>query len=280
MSLPPPTAPKDAEGSSFWAVLDRGIYNVERFIVVASLFLMTLLVFLAVMWRVFAAPEGKVEGWLRALSGSEAPWVATASEALVVLLWAWLCIFAVHTARPLYSWLRCTAIGVGVAVGTILLAYGFVYLLPEGLIFSQRVALSLMMWVVLLGASMATFERRHIFLQAAQKAVPDRLLPYHAAIGNGVAAVFSFFVAYVGARYAWSNFRTWIDSDMLAGTFESIAIPNWTVAVAIPLAFGLMAMRFVAQAFAVWRGSITPVPISEGDAVDPHTFAMEENNKP
>lgn len=248
---------------SVWSRLDRRIYRVETALVIGVTAVMTALVFLAVVWRVFAAPEGKLAEWLVRFGGVEAAAAKTAGDVLGVGLWLAITVLAVRTARPQWSWGRVLGVGVLGGAAAIVASLVFVWAMPNGLVFAQKSALALLMWVVLLGSSMAAHTRRHIFLQAAQKLVPAEQQRYHAAASLVLAALFTLFLAWVGARYAWSNWESWISTNMHSGTFESVAIPHWTVTIAIPIGFGLTAARFVGQAVAIWRGVIPPVPPAE-----------------
>ncbi len=253
----------------FFTRLDAAIYRVERALVVAATGLMTLAVFAAVVWRVWAAPEGKLDGLLRALGAGDA--APKAAEALSALLWVGLAVFAVRTARPAWGVRRRLWVGAAIAAGSLVAAYGLVWLLPEGLVFSQKLALALMMWVMFLGSSMAAHLRRHIFVLAAQRLIPADKTRVHAALSLLVAAGFTAFLTYVGWRYAWSNFTNWLASDLRAGVFDSLPLPYWSVTVCVPLGFGLTMARFVGQAWLIWRGKLAPYPLSpeeEQAAVD------------
>ena len=109
-----------------------------------------------------------------------------------------------------------------------------VELLPNGLIFAQRLALALLLWTAMLGCSMATYTRRHIALQAIQKIVPEEKLKAHSALSLVLAAGFASFLTIVGAEYAVTNYVRWASSGGISGTFDSIPIPYWTVTASIP----------------------------------------------
>ena len=101
------------------------------------------------------------------------------------------------------------AVGVGASLLTTLFGLGLVELLPNGLIFAQRLALALLLWVTMLGCSMATYTRRHIALQAVQKIVPEEKLATHSALSLFMAACFAIFLAIVGGEYAVTNYVRW-----------------------------------------------------------------------
>lgn len=267
---PPAAAP-----SGPWSRLDARVFAVERAVVVGAAALMTVFVFLAVVWRMFAAPVGEVESWIVSALGADTPLVHGIAQALSFAAWALLCLFAVRTAKRDWPWWRTALVGLAVAAAAVLLAKGFVWLLPEGLIFAQRLALCLMMWMVMLGSSMAAHTRQHIFVQAATKLIPERLERQHAALSLLLAAAFTAFLAVVGFDYAHENFTRWIETDMSAAIFDSAPIPYWTVTIAVPIGFGLTVARFAGQAVAIWRGRMPARPPSEADAAQSALGAEE-----
>jgi TRAP-type C4-dicarboxylate transport system permease small subunit len=188
-----------------------------------------------------------------------------------------LCIFAAKTANP-----EGNAFIKGSIVAIVVICLGklLVYLLPSGLIFSQRVALCLMMWIVMLGSSMAAYTRRHIFLQAAQKLVPEDLMKYHMAMSLIFAAIFTIFLWYTSSVYALHDWEIYAKSGIMkAGVFETIPIPYWAVTVAVPIGFGLTLLRFLGTAISVLKGDVSALP-EEGMIVmsDNHPELDEEES--
>ena len=252
-----------SDKEQFWARLDRGVYRIETGVVVGSTAIMTAVVFLAVVWRIFATPKGKMYQLYAYLLGESSSLVEPLADGSALLVWTILVVLAVRTSRKTWDWGRVIAVGSALGLVSVGASLLFVYLLPQGLVFSQRLALALFMWVVLLGSSMAAHTRRHIFLQAAQKLIPEPQLRAHAAIGLFIAAIFTLFLTYVGGVYALANFQVWWSTDFEAGIFESIPIPYWCVTVAIPVGFGLTAIRFLGQGVAILGGHLPPIPPSD-----------------
>jgi TRAP-type C4-dicarboxylate transport system permease small subunit len=112
---------------------------------------------------------------------------------------------------------------------------------------------------------MAAHSRQHIIVQAIMRLVPDAKQRQHAALGLVVSAIFTAFLAVVSARYAYGNFARWIETQGRAGVFDSLPLPYWSVTVAVPLGFGLMLVRFMAQALLIYRGALPPTPPTEED---------------
>jgi len=221
---------------------------------------MTIMVFLAVVWRVFAAPSSKLASFFASQFGLDAGKAATVALFATSLVWLGLCLFAVYTARPKWAPGRTVLTGTIFAIGSYGMAKLFVLMVPEGLVFAQRIALSCMLWMVMLGSSMAAYQRRHIFVQAAQKAVPNTLLPAHTTLSYVFAALFTFFLTVVCWEYTWNNWLTWSQSSGERGIFASIPIPYWSVTVSVPIGFGLTMLRFISQGWLIYCGKMDPVP--------------------
>ncbi len=244
------------------AKLDKAIYQGERWFVTAALSIMIAVVFLSIVWNFFSTPKGKIYDLLELILG-ESDDLAVIATVVNVTLWTAICIFGVRTAKQDWPMSKVVQYGIPVSIAGLLFGKAVVWIAPSGLVFSQRVALSLLLWVVMVGSSMAAYSRRHIVLQAMQKAIPEDKLRTHAALGLTIASTFTLFLAVVGWTYAMNNLKTWIDSDMHAGIFESIAIPYWTVTISVPLGFGLTLARFMGHAIFILNGSMDPVPTEE-----------------
>lgn len=229
--------------------MDARWAQIERIAVVIATTAMTGLIFFAVMWRLFAQnSDGDAMGSLK---------VGLVAFALV----AWGCFVGLgkrrgHT-RSLWPLALGLAAGITTTVGA--LGYAMVALLPSGLVFGQRLALALMLWVVFLGASIAARARSHIALQAVVRWVPKHRQQSHAAIGLGLAALFSGFLALQGAVYACNNLTQWIESSGATGVFDSLPLPYWAVTMAIPLGFASMALRMATHAAEIYLGLRDPI---------------------
>lgn len=248
--------------SGLIAKLDKGIYTVERGFVTIATMIMIFAVFFGIMWNFFSTPKGKVYNILELMLG-EGEHIAGLATTVTIVLWLITCVFGVKTSKQ--EWATGKVIGMGLVIGGGFLIFGklLVLALPSGLVFAQRLALCLMLWVVMLGSSMAAYTRRHIVLQAIRKVIPEDKLRIHAAVGLVVASIFTLFLAWVGMDYAVMNFEQWLNADMKAGKFESIAIPYWAITIAIPVGFGLTLARFCGHAVFIMKGIMEPVPTEE-----------------
>lgn len=209
--------------------LDDLIFAGERTIVCVALVVMAITVFVDVVWRTSLSIHGN------------ARWGFTAAGLV-------LCMIGGATVR----WPGATPlkrIGAGLAAFVVLvLAVLAITAAPNGFGWSQRLALVLLLWVGLLGGSMAAKEGRHIAVDAVRRVVPERFRRGFEIASSLVTFSLAAFLAVLGVIYTRGNWHDWIESEMQAGVFESLPIPYWTATLPIPIGFGLMAVRFLAVA--------------------------------
>lgn len=132
----------------------------------------------------------------------------------------------------------------------------FLFLLPNGLVWSQTLGLVLMLWVGVVGASMATREHRHLALDLGSKLWPKKLLPAVQGVGNIVTALFCLSLGILACVSIRDHFRDWSDTDGAGGVFPALAIPKWIAYVGLPIGFSVMTVRFFAQALESFRGKV------------------------
>jgi len=245
--------------------LDSTLYRAERAAAAAILAVMGAVVFLDVVYRVTATTDSKlVPDALEAALGAAAMpvWMGLVSAGLAVL--------ALRTRDDAAALPR--GLGAGAATGVLLLAYG--KLLPNGLIWSQTLALSLTLWMGMTGASLAAYQRRHLALDVGSKLWPPSVAPKVAAIGHAVTAAFCALVVVLGTRsilgyeqggdHIPGHLDTWTQSDHASGNMvtpveipglPSINIPKWMVMASIPVGMCILAFRFALQGLKVWTGA-------------------------
>lgn len=247
-----PSAPSNLLPSrAMLSRLDRAVYRVERALVALMLTAMGLVVFLDVVYRVSTRTESLLAN----------PWVMGTAFALLGAL-------AVHTrGRP--AWL-------GLPVGLAFVAgqKAFVTMLPYGLVWSQTLALSLTLWLGLMGASLAAYERRHLAMDIGSKLWPPSIAPKMAALGHALTAACCLFLLWLAARSLFGydlggahvpgHWDVWSDSDGAAGTMMALPIPKWVVFASIPYGMVMLAFRFLLHAARTWAGE---EPAEEDDAL-------------
>jgi TRAP-type C4-dicarboxylate transport system permease small subunit len=226
---------------------DRAWAAFERALIAALLALMAGAVFLDAMHRVFAAGEGRLERLLVAVTPEGAHAAVRAVVAPAVLLLAtWAVAYgALKTRAPeprRRNLLVAAALTGGLAGATRLL----VVALPNGLVWSQPLALALLLWVALAGASLGARERAHVAFELAGRLWPRRMRGAAELVARLAAAAFSIFLAVLAAAHAREHYLEWASSDGAAGLFEGFGAPRWTIFAFLPLPLAVMALRFLA----------------------------------
>ncbi|MBI2895278.1 MAG: TRAP transporter large permease subunit [Deltaproteobacteria bacterium] len=133
---------------------------------------------------------------------------------------------------------------------------------PQGYTWGQEISMLFVLWVGFFGASVCVHEGKHIRLEALEKATPPGLRRWVGGLSHVVAAVFSGFMAWLGWRYVFHP-----EHGMLAlgGVFEQTQLPTWIMGAAVPVAFGLTALRFLgAGVSTVLGGSYGAAAKAEG----------------
>lgn len=255
---------------AFWQRLDGFVARLERLVVVGSLATMVGLVCVAVLADLFNHDSKWLPLLQQAFStgAKERTLLNNVGHTLSAVGWTFLCCLAVRTRLP-HAPLG-TSVLRGLAIALLSIGCGLLcsWVLPHGLAFSQKLSLGLFMWVVLLGASLATFERRHIALQALQKAIKPEHLPVQAALGSFCAAAFSLFLVVPCTTYTIERYRTWIETEMAGAVIDSLPIvPLWTITISFPLGFALIGVRFASQGVLILRRDIAAVPVQESLSV-------------
>ena len=114
-----------------------------------------------------------------------------------------------------------------------------------GLIWAQKLTLVLMMWVALLGASMATYDRSHLALEMGEKIWPAGWRRYVKAAAHGVTSAFCViaFIVSIHLVAASADEGSLIEANRWLSRWQALLI--------LPYAFAAMAIRFLAQSVTV-----------------------------
>lgn len=102
------------------------------------------------------------------------------------------------------------------------------------------------LWIGLLGASIAARENSHIAIDIATRYLPE--MPARIS-----AVVLAVFTAAVCAVVGWNAYRFVSDEYHYAGTAFA-QVPAWVCEIIIPIAFALMAVRYLLIAVSVADG--------------------------
>lgn len=257
---------------SVYKRIDRAVYHAERVLVVGALVVMAVVVFLDVVHRNFSGDQSKlamvlakVGGWFGAELGEGTAaheQIAAASPYLLFVLFTGLAYFGLRStkrATPIPP--RTALLG---AVAMVVVTYGLIrlllVLLPNGLIWSQNIALVLTLWVGFVGASMCTHEGRHLKVEAAQRALPEKLRPYIGFVSGLVTTAVCVALLWVSLRYVLAHHEDYAGTEGKGGLVPGTDLPKYLGFAVLPLSFAFMAVRFLAKALAALRGEVeTPL---------------------
>lgn len=288
--------------------VNHWLYQAERAIVVVSLLVMSVVVFLSVVYRRYADPESALANKLAALFRIErdtATWQSLqdiAGPLSLVLLGAVVYLgFRTASRRALWNrdneagksaeeihgeplpHLRCAIYTVASLLGcwilmVLLFGTGKIEqsecielrlandssmhcgMFPEGLTWAQPLGLILTLWVAFLGASMATKENLHLKVEAVQKVLPENLRRISGLLSGLLTAGFCLLLAYLAYAWVISMKELWASSDHLGGLHDGIGIPKWVSFSIVPVAYTLMAVRFVGLGALAFRGELEELP--------------------
>ncbi len=206
--------------------LDDLWYRGERMLCGVMFLLMTLLVFVAVLNEKFGARQ---------------KW----SDAFVLfgLVYLGTRTRTVREGETRMSQAVSLGVSAGITVGLSLLVVLFAK--PGGWVFAQKLALVMMLWVALLGASMATYERAHLSLEMGEKIWPRRFLHVIKAFAHALTSacclvLFLLSVHMVREYMGWGQV---IEANEW--------LPRWVAVLIMAYVFGAMSVRFAAQAVTV-----------------------------
>ena len=179
--------------------------------------------------------------------------------------WFYLLLYGLCAILWLYNLLKERASGwVGQLLAFFVLTAIYVYItlnyFPDGYSWSKELSLIMLLWVGFLGASVCAHEGKHIQVGALKKVVPPSMSRFTDAIGYLFTAAFCFFMALLGYEYA-------SEALQLEGRFEQTNIPDWVATIAVPAAFAMTMLRYIAAAFSsILGGSYGAAPEEESVA--------------
>jgi TRAP-type C4-dicarboxylate transport system permease small subunit len=110
-------------------------------------------------------------------------------------------------------------------------------LFHQGLAWADPVLRHMVLWVAMIGASMATSARRHLNMDALTRILPPK--------GKAIAGVFVHLTAAaVTGVLSWVS-CIFVSEEMATGGLAFLNVSRWQAQLILPIAFGLMAFRFL-----------------------------------
>lgn len=174
------------------------------------------------------------------------------SNEFYAVTWALMSVAALaSTVRDKQAGWQKRAAGFAAAlpIGTAAL----MFVIPEGFSWAKEIAMILLVWTGLVGASMAAHQGRHIDIDFGKKMFPKRLRVPIAVLANLVTIAFCVLLVALGVIYVFGD----VGLYKLGGRFPHTGIPDWTVAVAIPWVFLVIGLRTILIAQRVAAGDLT-----------------------
>jgi len=256
--------------------IDRMVFRGERVFVIAALVVMSIVVFLDVVHRTFASDENKgVAAFVKLLSyfGQS----IERGDATYTSLEGWfpyalwvafvgLGVLGVRTAsrREKVSMPRALVFSVVGVAGSYGLIRLFVAMTPNGVGWSQRLALVLTLWVGFVAASMCTYENKHLKVEAAQRVIPDGLKPYVVFLSAVFTAVVCFALMWLSTRFVLQRHLDFVQTEGRGGLIEGLGLPLYQAYAVLPLSFAIMTIRFLARGVFALGGELPVAPSIEG----------------
>ena len=109
-------------------------------------------------------------------------------------------------------------------------------LFSEGIVWIDPLLRTLVLWVGLAGAVVATRTDHHVKIDVFAKYLPGNLLPYVQRLVYLFTLLICLLIAWHAARFVISEYEY--------GTIAFAGVPAWSTAVIIPVSFLLIAIRY------------------------------------
>jgi TRAP-type C4-dicarboxylate transport system permease small subunit len=126
-------------------------------------------------------------------------------------------------------------------------AWVYVRWVPQGMVWAPYFGLTCLLWIGLLGASMATHSGQHLALEMGEKIWPERFRPHVKRVAAAIVGLLTLALCLLGVLSVVDHYRDWA-SGPGAGLIPSIDWPKWAVFLVVPYSFGMMALRNFARA--------------------------------
>ena len=118
-------------------------------------------------------------------------------------------------------------------------------LFASGLFWADALLRHMVLWLGLLGAALATRERRHLSIDALARLLPAWCQPWSALLTDLTAML----ICALLSRSAW----TLVQYERAAGTVLAFGVATWLAQSIIPLGFLVMTLRFALQGLTTLR---------------------------
>lgn len=142
----------------------------------------------------------------------------------------------------------------------ILLAVGQIVLrelFSTGFVWADELVKLLVLWLAMIGSIAASRDNRHIRIDALSHVLPD-------FANRVIRVIVDLFAAVVCGVVAWHSYR-WTLQEIEFGDTVLINTPAWIAHIVVPIAFAVMAYRFLVLVIAEIAGVDTTDLAGERD---------------
>ncbi len=123
-------------------------------------------------------------------------------------------------------------------------------LFGEGVVWIDPLLRTLVLWVGLSGAVVATRSDNHIRIDIFAKYFPPHMLKYVQRAAYFFTLCVCLIIAWHAARFVYSEYEY--------GTIAFSGIPAWITALIIPVSFSLIAIRYLLLFISPYERQVTP----------------------
>ncbi len=234
--------------------IDAVICKSEKSIAGGMFLLMSVVVLADVVHRVFSRTPGRIatitSSWFHLSPEALDPLINRFVIPAVLLILAYGAIQSRARATT-GTRMRFMAAGgraaLGVGTFTVLVNI-FIKFVPSGLVWSPYFGLCCLLWLGLLGASIATYQGQHLALEMGEKLWPESWRPIVGKFSAFLVGGFCAFICVLAFFSVKDHYVDWSSSPG-AGLIPSIDWPKWMVYLIVPYSFAMMAFRFCGRAF-------------------------------
>ena len=107
----------------------------------------------------------------------------------------------------------------------------------SGILWADPLLRYMVVWAGLFGAAVATKQSKHISIDIISYLVPEQFLPWLRILINLFSASVCIILTYAAVRF--------VRDEVLYGGRGILDIPSWALNIIYPLAFGIIAGRFL-----------------------------------
>lgn len=240
--------------------IDVLICKAEKSIASFLFLLMSLVVFADVLHRVFSRTPGRLASMIAPLLQSTPEAMDPVIDRAVVPVLFFIAAFGaiLSRARALKTEVRLGKAALQAFVGSLgtgLAIIAFIKLVPSGLVWSPYFGLSCLLWLGLLGASIATHQGQHLALEMGEKLWPEKLRPTISKIASSLVGGFCLLIGVLAVLSVKDHYVDW-SSGPGAGLIPSIEWPKWAVYLVIPYSFSMMGFRFLGRSIGLLSDAV------------------------